>query len=147
MKQIVDYINSWFGTNNLDSIRSQQTDFVGPVEYNVTYSEIRQTGRFPSFYHYFELLASICIPFIGPIWMVINGCIWLNGKEIKYLGEMDRSFDMGGEKRKVETIKGSFERPKATSPKEDTTRYTIHAMAFILVGLLEFALHCYVFLF
>ena len=147
IKPIVDYINSLFGTNNLDLIRSQKTDIVGPVEYNVTYSDIRQSGRFPSFFYYIELLISLFIPFIGPIWMVINACIWLYGKEIKYSGEMDRSFDMGGEKRMVETIKGTFERPKTTSPKEDTTRYTIHAIAFILVGLVEFALHCYVFLF
>ncbi len=114
---------------------------IGSVTYNVTYSDIRQTGRCPSLVDYVKLILLQFIPIVGTIWAVVKGGIWLSSDRITYYGELDQFYDIGAEKKMVDTLTGTFERPKSDSPKEDVKRCHIHAAVFILVGLLSFALY------
>jgi hypothetical protein len=107
----------------------------------VTYSDIRQTGRCPSLVDYVKLILLQFIPIVGTIWAVVKGGIWLSSDRITYYGELDQFYDIGAEKKMVDTLTGTFERPKSDSPKEDVKRCHIDAAVFILVGLLSFALY------
>ena len=136
----LESIYSLFFPPKLDSLHEGRIS-IGSVTYNVSYSDIRQTERYPSLVDYVKLLLIQFIPIVGTIWAVVKGSIWLSMDRIKYYGELDQFYDIGGEKKMVDTLTGTYERPKFDSPKEDVKRCHIHAVVFILVGLLSFTLY------
>lgn len=135
----IEYFNSLFWPKNLDSLHSGQVS-VGPVTYNATISDITKTGQFASFIDYVKLIVDLLL--IPPL-AIAKGCYWLFGKKIRYYGEVDIDFDMGGEKKNVDTVSGVFYRLKTDSPKEDIKRNSIHSIVFIIAGLLSLAVWSY----
>ena len=91
----IDYFNSLIWPKNLDSLHSGQVS-VGPVTYNATISDITETGQFASFIDYVKLIVDLLL--IPPL-AIAKGCYWLFGKRIRYYGEVDIDFDMGGREK------------------------------------------------
>ncbi len=143
------FVNSWVRQMGRESAHTAYGDITGKNT-RESYGGIKETKVFPAFKDYIKLLLAQLLPIIGPLWAIIKGSSRLISKNIQYIGvvdkniyKLDRRYSDNSRYVGTQEVKVKLERLKTDSPAKDVKRYKVHAIIYIVIGLLALIFHGY----